>query len=160
MNRERRNRCWGCLSTFGKVARAYEAPFHVLRSLTIPAADEEQWNKMFAMIQPFTAVYFLLYVTGHLFATYKGFWIGLYLLPVQIILSLAVWKFTSSDQFPRCEIVSLTWDWIFILLSFSQLLLFVFRLFGFIRLLLWLLNSSSLLDLSLNCTPLSWAWVC
>jgi len=105
MNRERRNRCWGCLNTLGKITRAYEAPFHMLRSLTIPAADEEQWSKLFAMIQPFTATWFCLYVTGHLFETYKGFWIGLYLLPVQILISLAIWKFTSDDHLPRLPTV-------------------------------------------------------
>ncbi|KAL4445116.1 hypothetical protein ABPG74_018844 [Tetrahymena malaccensis] len=116
---------WHYMKWWQKFIFLYEFPINVVRDLTIPPSEEDQWNKWQGMILCFTAPLFLLTYTENLSAEVFDIHILFIVLPISTIFCLAVWKFSHVSKPP----------------SF----LWIFSIFGFINSIVWISFSAQLL---------------
>ena len=72
------------LSILGKIDFIILFPFEVIRKLTMPPCEEDQYNKRYVIIWPFGGLLFALWSfhVGYIYWLYVG-------VPLMIILSLA-----------------------------------------------------------------------
>lgn len=97
-----------------------DAPFDFLRRLTIPPANDEQWDRRFAVLFPICSIVFFFLVSGIIDFTEAPPVLFYILLGIGLVASVAIFYTTKQQHAPRRTIIvfaffaflmALVWIW-------------------------------------------------
>jgi Ca2+/Na+ antiporter len=145
---------WGTYSLPYKCYLYIEYPWIFARDLTIPILDDEQWNKMYAVLHPITCPFFILFIFNILWDDIGG-GIPLFLVCFFIgcIPSILLYLYTTNSRQPQHPLFKIIWT----LTAFLMCVMWIFTFAGeLISCLSTLGNILSIPPAFLGLTILAW----
>eukprot|EP00818_Percolomonas_sp_WS_P003485 CAMPEP_0117443628 /NCGR_PEP_ID=MMETSP0759-20121206/4796_1 /TAXON_ID=63605 /ORGANISM="Percolomonas cosmopolitus, Strain WS" /LENGTH=831 /DNA_ID=CAMNT_0005235615 /DNA_START=130 /DNA_END=2622 /DNA_ORIENTATION=- len=112
---------WDEMSTIDRIQFILASPFTLVRNLTIPKADKEEWSKFFAVLSPVFIPWFTLWAIGYPMFMVGPIPLGAILTVIGIVFAIGIFFTSQSRKTP-------VYHSVLVLLSFFMGIIWIYIL--------------------------------
>lgn len=113
-------------SIFQKFCFVVELPVTLLRDMTIPTLEEDQWFKLYAIIHPISDSLFIAFLLGYSMDFIGNLPIAVLCILVSLPLSFCIYLLTHQSRPPRGKIFTIIWT----LIAFGMCIFWIYLIAG------------------------------
>lgn len=117
---------WASYPWWKKAGIIIDYPFTVLRNLTIPTLNNENWSKLYAIAHPIVDPLFVAYLFGLIKGSVGGIPVPVVCLLISVVPAGAIYVLTHHNRAPTGVIFTMTWT----LSAFAMCVVWIYILAG------------------------------